>query len=142
MTIIDTLLNPNGRISRLGFWAWAITLFLLISVIAFLNNALWANSLPTSFESLRAQPVGPWLVLALPLLWIGFCLLAKRWHDRGKSGWWSLVALIPVVGQLWALVECGFMAGQRGTNRFGPSPDGYRARLSSYRLEDMPEDMP
>ena len=44
---------------------------------------------------------------------------AKRWHDRGKSGWWNLIALIPIIGPIWALVESGFLKGDCGSNRYG-----------------------
>ena len=48
----------------------------------------------------------------------------KRWHDRDKSGWWALLNLIPVIGTLWILIECGFLRGTYGGNRFGPDPLG------------------
>jgi uncharacterized membrane protein YhaH (DUF805 family) len=46
----------------------------------------------------------------------------KRFHDRDKSGWWVLIALIPLIGAIWILVELGFLAGTPGPNRFGPPP--------------------
>jgi len=139
MNIINTLLSPNGRLSRLGLWGWALSLTLLCLSLWWLRDVYGAAiDLPAPDRGL--DPL--WLVLALPLAWIGLCLLVKRWHDRGRSGWWLMVALIPVAGQLWTLVECGFLPGQRRGNRFGPSPDGHHPRLTPYRLEDMPEDMP
>ena len=33
--------------------------------------------------------------------------------------WWVLVALIPVVGWLWMLIENGLLPGDAGANRFG-----------------------
>ena len=58
------------------------------------------------------------------LMWSALALQAKRWHDRGKSGWMFLVTFIPLVGALWTLVECGFLDGTPGENKFGPSPKG------------------
>jgi uncharacterized membrane protein YhaH (DUF805 family) len=46
----------------------------------------------------------------------------KRWHDRDKSGWWMLIALVPIIGTIWFLIELGFLAGTPGSNRFGPPP--------------------
>ena len=51
-------------------------------------------------------------------------MLARRWHDRDKSGWWTLIGLIPVVGAIWILVECGCLKGSDGPNRFGADPLG------------------
>jgi uncharacterized membrane protein YhaH (DUF805 family) len=72
------------------------------------------------------------------LLYGGACVLSKRLHDRGRSGWWAalvlfaLVAVWPAphgVGALvftliliWAAIELGVMHGEDGANRFGPSP--------------------
>jgi uncharacterized membrane protein YhaH (DUF805 family) len=72
------------------------------------------------------------------LLYAGACVLAKRLHDRGRSGWWAalvlfaLVAVWPTphgIGALiftlilgWAVIELGVMQSEAGANRFGPSP--------------------
>jgi len=62
------------------------------------------------------------LVLTVAIFWIGLAVAAKRWHDRGKSAWWILIAFVPVIGGLWYLIECGFLKGTSGANRFGSDP--------------------
>ena len=57
-------------------------------------------------------------------LWIGLAIAAKRWHDRNKSAWWILIVFVPVVGGLWYLIECGFLKGTTGPNKFGSDPLG------------------
>lgn len=59
------------------------------------------------------------LIAGLAILWSGIAVHAKRWHDLGKSGWWSLVGIIPVLGGLVMLVAMGFLRGTSGPNRFG-----------------------
>jgi len=61
-------------------------------------------------------------LLMLPLMLVGLIVQIKRWHDRDKSGWWVLINLVPCIGGLWALIECGFLRGTTGENRFGPDP--------------------
>lgn len=72
------------------------------------------------------------------LVYSGACVLSKRLHDRGRSGWWAVLVLLAVVAVwprpesffdflfvlvlLWALVELGVMGGEPGTNRYGPNP--------------------
>ena len=51
-------------------------------------------------------------------LWPMLSVHTKRWHDRGRSGWWLLVGVIPI-GVLWILFECAFLRGNLGENRFG-----------------------
>jgi uncharacterized membrane protein YhaH (DUF805 family) len=111
-SLLALLFSSRGRIRRRDYWVFgsmALTIFTL-SLVAL------AVSLPT----LQA------LVGALPVLAvygrIRTCLRIKRWHDRGKGAIWCLIVMLPMVGALWAFVECGFLEGTRGPNRFGASP--------------------
>ncbi len=95
----------------------------------------WMLGLPMSLinarRALAALPMttgnlillGVWLPFGL---WISLAPQVKRWHDRGKSGWWWSIGLIPVVGQIWTLVETGFLRGTSGPNRFGNEPPSGR----------------
>ena len=72
------------------------------------------------------------------LLYCGTCVLSKRLHDRGRSGWWAALVLAAVVAVwphpngfldfvfflvlVWASIELGAMPGEPGTNRYGPNP--------------------
>ena len=71
--------------------------------------------------------IGRSLVIALPALWVYLAGSVKRAHDRGKSGWWLLLSLVPLVGAIWWLVDLGILEGEEGENRFGPDPRGTRA---------------
>ena len=60
------------------------------------------------------------MILAIPYPTI--IVLVKRLHDHNKSGWWCLIYFIPIAGWVWALIECGFLRGTVGDNRYGPLP--------------------
>ena len=62
------------------------------------------------------------VVAGLASIYPIIALYAKRWHDRGKSGWWTLIGLIPIIGGLWILIELGFLKGTYGSNQYGPDP--------------------
>ena len=55
-------------------------------------------------------------------LWIALAGSIKRWHDLDKSGFWIFVAMVPLVGGLWELIEAGCTRGTQGPNRYGPDP--------------------
>jgi len=56
-------------------------------------------------------------VLVLLSLWPSWAVGAKRCHDRGRSGWFQLIVLIPFVGPLWLLIELVFLPGVEGRTR-------------------------
>lgn len=137
MRITDTLLSPNGRITRVTFWSAALALAALTGAAVYSQSALAAAGM---IPANMADPVSLVLVLAAPVVWISFCLLVKRWHDRGRSGWWVLVALVPVLGQLWALVDCGLLPGTAGGNKYGGMVTTGGSVMAHFG-DDIPEDM-
>ena len=54
-------------------------------------------------------------------------VLVRRLHDTDRSGWWVLIALIPLVGAIVLLVFL-ILKGNEGDNRFGPDPKAETAR--------------
>ncbi len=48
-------------------------------------------------------------------------VLARRLHDVGKSGWFSLIILIPIIGFIWLLILLA-TDSEPGTNQYGPNP--------------------
>ena len=112
LTLPQLLLRLDGRIARRTWWLWGVAMPL--------GLALYFTVL------LRVAGLSPRVTevaVNLMLLWPVLAVSVKRWHDRGKSGWWLLVTLIPLVGWLWALVENGLLRGDAGPNRFGNAPD-------------------
>jgi uncharacterized membrane protein YhaH (DUF805 family) len=105
------LFSPAGRIGRRGWWLWGVAMPLGLGLY-------FTVLLRVAGVSVRGADVA----VNLLLVWPTVCISIKRWHDRGKSGWWVLVSLIPFVGWLWALIENGLLRGEAGSNRFGDPP--------------------
>lgn len=105
------LFKFDGRINRGKFWLGVVIIWGFFAVLALLAFALDSGALWTLY----------WVAL-IAAIWPSLAIYIKRWHDRGKSGWWMLVAFIPLIGSLWLLIECGFLAGDDGPNEYGPDP--------------------
>ena len=140
MTILRKFFSFNGRLRRRDYWLCNLALGgVTMAVILFLVLGL------------KLEVTDPRLtVLSLVFMWPSIAILAKRIHDRDKTGWmaanyWApaLVSMglsfIPDAGfaglkvfldigagmvGLWYLVEFGFMDGTQGKNAYGPSPKG------------------
>lgn len=123
MNIMHLLTSYQGRIRRLHFWlasiAVGVVYGIIFSVISNMTmSAMAAGNAPNPIVSILG------LILYVVLLYVALAIQAKRWHDRDKSAWYLLVNLIPIVGAIWVLVECGFLDGTQGPNKYGPSPKG------------------
>lgn len=93
----------SGRASRREFWAVQLVNFgvsaALIVILAMLS--IMAGMRESSAEGLINGVLGLYqLATFLPLLAIG----VRRLHDVGKSGWWYLMAMIPLIGWVWLIV--------------------------------------
>ena len=100
MDPFDVLFSFKGRLNRKPFWLYQIGVALVTSVPFFLG--------------------GGWLAAILEL-WAQAALGVKRAHDRGRSGWFVLVLLVPLV-QIWPFIELWFVRGTRGDNQYGADP--------------------
>ncbi len=111
-SVLGLLFSFSGRVGRGTFWLIGIGTLLVYYSAVFM-----------AVMSLGEEAGGGVMALGyIPLLWISLANSAKRWHDRNKSGWWILIALVPLIGPLWAFVEQGFLPGDEGHNRFGAPP--------------------
>ena len=100
-------LSSSGRVARFPF---LIGLAVIMVVLM-----LYDYALPSILRELSAIIVYPCLLFS------SACLLSKRLHDRGRSGWWAAIVLL-AFSLVWAVVELGLMSGEEGSNRFGPNP--------------------
>lgn len=136
MKFIQIVFFFKGRINRAGWWLLNLPIFVFFTISA------------TTFDF----PINNFLefiqtFVFLVLAWGHLATTAKRWHDRGKSawwvlfylipllgtvcvlslrlssGWWALIHLITVINGLWTCFELGFIKGSAGSNQFGPDSE-------------------
>ena len=106
----------SGRARRKEFW-----MFFLFSAIISIFLAVIDEFMGWQFEidgeSLGFLSTLYYLAVIVPYLAVIF----RRLHDTERSGWWILIAFIPIVGVLILLVFL-ILQGTRGDNRYGPDP--------------------
>jgi len=103
---------PAGRLTRGAFWLRHLT-----TVPIGLWIVVAAGDVPGAPYDV---PLAAALVLMLVSVW------SRRLHDRGRSAWWLLAMLVPVLGALFLIVECAFRGTAPTADRFGAAP-GVRA---------------
>ena len=118
---MNLLFGFSGRIGRLKWWlaqlagGGVLLLGAVLVVISVGTAKLEPAELPPSVFVIIAAT----FILAV---WINLACTVKRFHDRGKSGFWVLIVLVPYIGGIWQIVECGFLSGSLSSNDYGPPP--------------------
>lgn len=110
----------SGRMGRLRMLAYGAVLY-----VAFFLVSGGLGLLTGMTQSPNATvAVG---IVAFAFYCVGAILiLIQRSHDMNLSGWWSIAAMIPLVGLVWM-----FKGGTPGVNRWGapPPPNGWGVRI-------------
>ena len=111
----------SGRAPRPEFWWWTLAVFLALLVLGIIESLLLAPLLGFGIGDEDAgQPLSALasLALILPNLAVG----ARRLHDTGRTGWWLLIGLVPIVGIL-VLIYFYVQPSDPGDNDYGaPEP--------------------
>jgi len=103
----------TGRTGRREYWMFVLASLLILIVLS-------------GVDSLIAVTEPPWLGAVTLLYVLAMCVpvasaTVRRLHDTGRTGWWLLVVLVPVVGSI-ILVAFSVLVGQPGENRYGRAP--------------------
>lgn len=128
MSLWQLLFSFDGRVRRLHWWLTRLGVgfgfLLLFGIVAAIGSGLDAASGGAGRGGADLLGLIAFLIALPVVIWIELAITIKRWHDRDKPGVMVLVALIPLIGGFWTLIECGFLDGTPGQNRYGPSPKG------------------
>ena len=112
-SVLSQYAGFGGRASRSEYWWWigaTFALYLLmwvfIAIAPEIGSVLYA-------------------VVLLALIIPGLAVAVRRLHDTGRSGWWLLVAFIPIVGAIVLLIFL-VLDSENAPNRWGLPPPGSR----------------
>lgn len=98
----------NGRARRSEYWYFALFNFLVGFGVGFVDGLLGLGFLLS-------------IVYFLAALIPGLAVAIRRLHDTNRSGWYLLLAFIPIIGGLillvWFVTE-----GTAGPNEYGDDP--------------------
>jgi uncharacterized membrane protein YhaH (DUF805 family) len=103
-----------GRARRREYWFFFLFYVLIYFALSFLDSLFGAFDPKRGVGLLSG-------VFALGMLLPSLAVGARRLHDIGRSGWWLLISLVPLVGLL-VLMAFALKDGDPGPNAYGPSP--------------------
>lgn len=112
-TCITKYFGFYGRARRSEYWYWVLFTFLL-SLVAGILDLIIGTDYDAGGGVLST-------IVSLAILAPSLAAGARRLHDTGRTGWWQLIMLIPVIGFFVLLVFFVFDS-QEGENKYGPNP--------------------
>ena len=135
MTIVNwkaALFSLEGRLSINQFWKYGFLNAVFVFGIMLLVHIFISKHLHIIF----------FLLANAYLLWVSVAIIVKRLHDQNKSAIKYLFYLIPIIGPIWCLIECGCMGGgvpAVNPNKYGPPPEVPIANWPKIWKEKWPE---
>lgn len=94
----------SDRANRTQFWMYVLVYLIIYVVLSLIDKLLGSVVLALLFS----------LALLIPSISIG----ARRLHDIGRSGWWQLIALIPILGAIVLIIF--YVLASDDDNQYGP----------------------
>lgn len=108
-SFLASLFSFKGRSRRTRYWLINIFTSLLF-VPANLEGDYMSDGVATFT-----------LLIAIPAIWIMLANAVKRFHDMGRSGWYYLFSIIPIIN-IGVGIYLGFFKGEECDNKYGPNP--------------------
>ena len=129
----------TGRSQRKEYWYFFLFTFIFSLILGFIENLTGIVDESSGWGFLTGIF---FLAMFIPTI----AVTVRRLHDTGRTGWWALLPLVPIVGGIALLVLCA-LDSEPGSNRFGPNPKGVRdyptpERDASVTTRKIPDDPP
>ena len=106
--VLEKYVTFSGRAQRSELWWFFLFTLAGSFVLGLVDGVLFG---------VQALSILWSLALILPGISVG----VRRLHDQDKSGWWLLIAFVPLIGFL-VLLYFYVQRGTDGPNQFGPDP--------------------
>jgi len=104
----------SGRARRKEYWFFVLFNIIISVVLTVCDVFMGTYSAAASIGILTG-------IYTLAVLIPGIAVSVRRLHDTGRSGWWLLIVLVPLIGWIVLLIFM-LIDGQPGQNADGPSP--------------------
>jgi uncharacterized membrane protein YhaH (DUF805 family) len=114
-SVLSQYASFSGRARRSEYWFFYLAV-VIVSVVASILDLI-----------IGVQILG-WIVAAATIV-PSISASARRLHDVGRSGWWQLIGIIPIIGWILLIVWLATDSNP-GDNQYGPNPKG--AGLDAY----------
>lgn len=107
LSVLKQYANFSGRARRKEYWMFTLVNLIIMIALALIDGALGSEGI-----------IG--LVYSLAVLIPSIAVAVRRLHDTGRSGWWLLLAFVPIAGLV--VIVFFIFAGDEQENDYGADP--------------------
>ena len=116
LKVLKNYAGFSGRARRKEYWFFVLFNFIITLALFFVDVLIGAFNPQTGMGVLSG-------LYSLAVFIPTFAVTVRRLHDTSRTGWWLLIAFIPLIGAIVLLVFM-FLDSTSGTNEYGPDPKG------------------
>ena len=98
----------SGRARRKEYWMFVLFYIIFGIILGIIEGIIGISGILTG-------------LYCLALLIPSIAVSVRRLHDIGRTGWWVLICLVPIVGSIVLLIFM-LLDSQPGDNQYGPFP--------------------
>jgi uncharacterized membrane protein YhaH (DUF805 family) len=113
----------NGRATRSEYWYFTLFNILVVGVFGLIDQVMGTFNFDASYGPLSA-------IYTLAMILPGLGVSIRRLHDTGRSGWWFMITIIPVVGLL-VFLYFALLDSDPNPNQYGESPS-WKYNIQNY----------
>lgn len=104
----------SGRAQRAEYWYFMLFYIIIFIALSFIDGMMGKFDAKGGIGLLSG-------IFTLALLLPSLAVTVRRLHDTNRSGWWFLIAIIPILGAI-ALLVFTIQDGTMGSNDYGLNP--------------------
>jgi uncharacterized membrane protein YhaH (DUF805 family) len=108
LTVLKKYAVFSGRARRTEYWMFSLINFLIAFALVLVESALAGSTIL-------------YTIYALAVFIPGLAVSVRRLHDTGRSGWWFLILLVPLIGAI-AFIVFMVQDSKEDKNDYGTNP--------------------
>ncbi|MBS3965533.1 MAG: DUF805 domain-containing protein [Methylomonas sp.] len=104
----------KGRATRREYWYFTLFNILAVGVFGLIDQLMGTFNFDAGYGPLSA-------IYTLAMILPGLGVSIRRLHDTGRSGWWFMITIIPIIGLL-VFLYFALLDSDPNPNEYGESP--------------------
>jgi len=110
LSVLRKYVEFSGRAKRREYWTFVLISLVISLILSFIDRMLGLST---------EQGVGLLSgIYSLAVLLPSLAVTVRRLHDTGRSGWWILIGLVPIIG--WVVLLVFMLLDSTADNEHGP----------------------